>query len=133
MLGDTIHDALDTTPANNMTQAVTAVRTATEQLGGSVQNSMDTAPADNMTGAIGGLEDGISNTGEAALKTGDIIKANLVSEAVTQGIQKLGDVLKSSVSRTIEIADGLDSSASLVSPTATVAPRKRTSRRVLPS
>ena len=41
-----------------------------------------------MTGAIGGLEDGISNTGEAALKTGDIIKANLVSEAVTQGMSK---------------------------------------------
>lgn len=113
-LGDTIHDALDTTPANNMTQAVNAVRNATEQLGGSVQNSMDTAPADNMTGAIGGLEDGISNTGEAALKTGDIIKANLVSEAVTQGIQKLGDVLKSSVSRTIEIADGLDSSVNKI-------------------
>ena len=113
-LGDTIHDALDTTPANNMTQAVNAVRNATEQLGGSVQNSMDTAPADNMTGAIGGLEDGISNTGEAALKTGDIIKANLVSEAVTQGIQKLGDVLKSSASRTIEIADGLDSSVNKI-------------------
>ena len=113
-LGDTIHDALDTTPANNMTQAVNAVRNATEQLGGWVQNSMDTAPADNMTGAIGGLEDGISNTGEAALKTGDIIKANLVSEAVTQGIQKLGDVLKSSASRTIEIADGLDSSVNKI-------------------
>lgn len=113
-LGDTIHDALDTTPANNMTQAVNAVRNATEQLGGSVQNSMDTAPADNLTGAIGGLEDGISNTGEAALKTGDIIKANLVSEAVTQGIQKLGDVLKSSASRTIEIADGLDSSVNKI-------------------
>lgn len=113
-LGDTIHDALDTTPANNMTQAVNAVRNATEQLGGSVQNSMDTAPADNMTGAIGGLEDGISNTGEAALKTGDIIKANLVSEAVTQGIQKLGDVLKSSASRTIEIADDLDSSVNKI-------------------
>lgn len=113
-LGDTIHDALDTTPANNMTQAVNAVRNATEQLGGSVQNSMDTAPADNMTGAIGGLEDGISDTGEAALKTGDIIKANLVSEAVTQGIQKLGDVLKNSASRTIEIADGLDSSVNKI-------------------
>lgn len=113
-LGDTIHDALDTTPANNMTQAVNAVQNATEQLGGSVQNSMDTAPADNMTGAIGGLENGISNTGEAALKTGDIIKANLVSEAVTQGIQKLGDVLKNSASRTIEIADGLDSSVNKI-------------------
>lgn len=113
-LGDTIHDALDTTPANNMTQAVNAVQNATEQLGGSVQNSMDTAPADNMTGAIGGLENGISDTGEAALKTGDIIKANLVSEAVTQGIQKLGDVLKNSASRTIEIADGLDSSVNKI-------------------
>ena len=87
---------------------------STEQLGDTIQEALDTTPADNMTNAMGSLEDGISDTGDAALKTGDIIKANLVSEAVTQGIQKLGDVLKNSASRTIEIADGLDSSVNKI-------------------
>ena len=42
-LGDTIHDALDTTPANNMTQAVNAVRNATEQLAIRVIDGSDTS------------------------------------------------------------------------------------------
>ena len=87
---------------------------STEQLGDTIHDALDTSPADNMTGAVGGLKDGISDTGDAALKTGDIIKANLVSEAVTQGIQKLGEVLKESASRTIEIADGLDGSVNKI-------------------
>lgn len=93
---------------------VSDAQRSTEQLGDTIQEALDTTPADNMTNAMGSLEDGISDTGDAALKTGDIIKANLVSEAVTQGIQKLGDVLKSSASRTIEIADGLDSSVNKI-------------------
>lgn len=87
---------------------------STEQLGDTIHDALDTSPADNMTGAVGGLKDGISDTGDAALKTGDIIKANLVSEAVTQGIQKLGDILRNSASRTIEIADGLDGSVNKI-------------------
>ena len=93
---------------------VSDAQRSTEQLGDTIQEALDTTPADNMTNAMGSLEDGISDTGDAALKTGDIIKANLVSEAVTQGIQKLGDVLKNSASRTIEIADGLDSSVNKI-------------------
>lgn len=93
---------------------VSEAQRSTEQLGDTIQEALDTTPADNMTNAMGSLEDGISDTGDAALKTGDIIKANLVSEAVTQGIQKLGDVLKNSASRTIEIADGLDSSVNKI-------------------
>lgn len=57
-----------------------------------------------MTNAMGSLEDGISDTGDAALKTGDIIKANLVSEAVTQGIQKLGSALKAAASNAVSMA-----------------------------
>ena len=93
---------------------VSEAQRSTEQLGDTIQEALDTTPADNMTNAMGSLEDGISDTGDAALKTGDIIKANLVSGAVTQGIQKLGDVLKNSASRTIEIADGLDSSVNKI-------------------
>ena len=73
---------------------VSEAQRSTEQLGDTIQEALDTTPADNMTNAMGSLEDGISDTGDAALKTGDIIKANLVSEAVTQGIQKLGSALK---------------------------------------
>ena len=77
---------------------------STEQLGDTIQEALDTTPADNMTNAMGSLEDGISDTGDAALKTGDIIKANLVSEAVTQGIQKLGSALKAAASNAVSMA-----------------------------
>lgn len=92
----------------------TDAQRSTEQLGDTIRDSMDTTPVDNMNNSVGGLQDGISDTGEAALKTGDLIKANLVSEAVTQGIQKLGDVLKNAASQTIEIADGMDSAVNKI-------------------
>ena len=57
---------------------VSEAQRSTEQLGDTIQEALDTTPADNMTNAMGSLEDGISDTGDAALKTGDIIKANLV-------------------------------------------------------
>lgn len=113
-LGEAVQDSLDTAPAQQMAEAVLNVQNSAEQLSTAITDATDTTPADNMTGAVGGLKDGISDTGDAALKTGDIIKANLVSEAVTQGIQKLGDVLKNSASRTIEIADGLDGSVNKI-------------------
>lgn len=85
---------------NNVSEA----QRSTEQLGDTIQEALDTTPADNMTNAMGSLEDGISDTGDAALKTGDIIKANLVSEAVTQGIQKLGSALKAAASNAVSMA-----------------------------
>lgn len=83
---------------------VSEAQRSTEQLGDTIQEALDTTPADNMTNAMGSLEDGISDTGDAALKTGDIIKANLVSEAVTQGIQKLGSALKATASNAVSMA-----------------------------
>lgn len=83
---------------------VSEAQRSTEQLGDTIQEALDTTPADNMTNAMGSLEDGISDTGDAALKTGDIIKANLVSEAVTQGIQKLGSALKAAASNAVSMA-----------------------------
>lgn len=83
---------------------VSEAQRSTEQLGDTIQEALDTTPADNMTNAMGSLEDGISDTGDAALKTGDIIKANLVSEAVTQGIQKLGSSLKAAASNAVSMA-----------------------------
>lgn len=83
---------------------VSEAQRSTEQLGDTIQEALDTTPADNMTNAMGSLEDGISDTGDAALKTGDIIKANPVSEAVTQGIQKLGSALKAAASNAVSMA-----------------------------
>lgn len=83
---------------------VSEARRSTEQLGDTIHDALDTTPVDNMSDAMNGLEDGISDTGEAALKTGDIIKANLVSEAVTLGIQKLGSALKAAASNAVSMA-----------------------------
>ena len=58
---------------------VSEAQRSTEQLGDTIQEALDTTPADNMTNAMGSLEDGISDTGDAALKTGDIIKHVLES------------------------------------------------------
>ena len=168
-LGDTIQEALNTTPADNMTQAVNEVQQAAEQLGEAIQDSLDTAPAEQMAEAvndvqtaaeqlgdtmqdsmsavsadkmtevlleiqrsidqlgvtisdsynqmveaIGNVEDGVDDTGEAAVKTGDIIKANLLSEVITKGLEKLGDALKDAASRTLEVAGSLDSAVNKI-------------------
>lgn len=168
-LGDTIQEALDTTPADDMTQAVNEVQQAAEQLGEAIQDSLDTAPAEQMAEAvndvqtaaeqlgdtmqdsmsavsadkmtevlleiqrsidqlgvtisdssnqmveaIGNVEEGVDDTGEAAVKTGDIIKANLLSEVITKGLEKLGDALKDAASRTLEVAGSLDSAVNKI-------------------
>lgn len=168
-LGDTIQEALDTTPADDMTQAVNEVQQAAEQLGEAIQDSLDTAPAEQMVEAvndvqtaaeqlgdtmqdsmsavsadkmtevlleiqrsidqlgvtisdssnqmveaIGNVEEGVDDTGEAAVKTGDIIKANLLSEVITKGLEKLGDALKDAASRTLEVAGSLDSAVNKI-------------------
>lgn len=83
---------------------VSEAQRSTEQLGDTIQEALDTSAVDNMSDAMNSLEGGISDTGEAALKTGDIIKANLVSEAVTQGIQKMGAALKNAASDALTMA-----------------------------
>ena len=47
---------------------------------------------------------GLDDTGDAALKTGDIIKANLLSDTITKGIQQLGSVLKDTASNALNTA-----------------------------
>lgn len=83
---------------------------STERLGDTIRDSMDTTPADRMTDSVGGLEDELGKTGTAALKTGDIIKANLASEAVKQGIEKVGEALKASAVHIVNVSDGFDGS-----------------------
>lgn len=92
----------------------TEAQRTTEQLGDTIRDSLDTTPVDRMSDAFDGVRQGVEDTGEAALKTGDIIKANLISDVITQGIQKLGDTLKSMASHTIEIADGMNSAVNKI-------------------
>lgn len=77
---------------------------ATEELGDKIAEAMDPAPVDKVS-------ESFDNVGQAALKTGDIIKANLISDVVLKGIQQLGAGLKDAAVHTVDIADGLDSSS----------------------
>ena len=77
---------------------------ATEELGDKIAEAMDTRPVDEMS-------ESFDNVGSAALKTGDIIKANLISDVVLQGVQRLGTALKDAAVHTVDVADGLDSSS----------------------
>ncbi len=102
-LGDAIQEALDTSAADKMTDVQLDIQKSIEQLGSTISGA-----ADQMIDAFGNVEDGLDDTGDAALKTGDIIKANLLSEAITKGIQALGDALRDTASRAIEVAGGMD-------------------------
>ena len=77
---------------------------STEQLGDKIAKAMDTAPVEKMS-------ESFDDVGNAALSAGDIIKANLISDVVLKGIQQLGAGLKDAAVHTVDIADGLDSSA----------------------
>lgn len=98
-LGDTIQEALDTSPADKMTDVLLDIQKSIEQLGSTISSSTD-----QIVDAFGEVEDGLDDTSDAALKTGDIIKANLLSEAITKGIQALGSALKSTASNALNLA-----------------------------
>ena len=85
-----------------------------EQLGDTIRESLDTTPADKMTDAIDGVRNGIDAAGEAAVNAGDLIKANLVSDIIMNGIQQLGSALKDAAVHTVEVADGLDNSVNRI-------------------
>lgn len=92
----------------------TEAESSTEQLGDTIRESLDTTPADKMTDAIDGVRNGIDATGEAAVNAGDLIKANLVSDIIMNGIQQLGSALKDAAVHTVEVADGLDNSVNRI-------------------
>ena len=51
--------------------------------------------ADDVAKAVGEVGEEAKDTGKETLKLGDIIKANLISEAIIGGVKKLGGALKS--------------------------------------
>lgn len=104
-LGDTIHEALDTSAADKMTDVLLDIQESIDQLGSTISSS-----ADRMIDAFNGVEDGLDDTGDAALKTGDIIKANLLSDAISKGVEKLGGLLRNAASSAVEVSGDMDKS-----------------------
>ena len=98
-LGDAIQEALDTSAADKMNDVLLDIQKSIEQLGSTISGA-----ADQMIDAFGDVEDGLDDTGDAALKTGDIIKANLLSDTITKGIQQLRSVLKDTASNALNTA-----------------------------
>ena len=92
---------------NDTTQA----QRSTEQLGDMLANALDTSPADRVTDAVtnlgnalrdtdgsatglGDVQHGIDDVGNSAITTGQLIRANLISDTVMKGVQQLGSALK---------------------------------------
>ncbi len=84
----------------------TEARRSTEQLGDTIRDSLDTTPADRMSGAFDGVQQGIDNAGSSAITTGQLIKANLISDTITKGVQQLGSALKETTGQAVNMALG---------------------------
>lgn len=80
-LGDTLANALDTSPADRVTDAVTNLGNALRDTDGSA------------TG-LGDVQHGIDDVGNSAITTGQLIRANLISDTVMKGVQQLGSALE---------------------------------------
>ena len=94
-LGDTIADAMDTTPVDRMSESM-------DGLGQSIGNTS--------TDGIDSVREGIDDVGSAAVTTGQLIRANLISDTVMNGVQQLSSVLKDTVVSSVGNADSLDKS-----------------------
>ena len=82
-----------------MTDVLLDIQKSIDQLGSTISGATS-----QMIDAFGDVEDGLDDTSDAAIKTGDIIKANLLSEVITKGIQALGNALKSTASNALSFA-----------------------------
>ncbi len=80
-LGDTLANALDTSPADRVTAAVT-------NLGNALRDT------DGSASGLGDVKHGIDDVGNSAITTGQLIRANLISDTVMNGIKQLGTALK---------------------------------------
>ncbi len=63
----------------------TDAQRSTEQLGDTIRDSMDTTPVNRMSDAMDDVQHGVDNTGSSAVTTGQLIKANLISDTIMQG------------------------------------------------
>ncbi len=80
-LGDTLANALDTSPADRVTAAVT-------NLGNALRDT------DGSASGLGDVQHGIDDVGNSAITTGQLIRANLISDTIMNGIKQLGTALK---------------------------------------
>lgn len=61
-------------------------------------------PADDLGKEIEDVGKSADDAGEKTIKLGDLIKANLISEAIISGVKALGKAMKSAVTGTIDMA-----------------------------
>lgn len=92
----------------------TEAQRSTERLGDTIRDSMDTSPVDRMSRSLDNVQQGVEDTGSAAVTTGQLIKANLISDVIMQGVQQLGEILKNAAVHTVEVADGVNSSVNKI-------------------
>lgn len=88
-LGNTIHDAMDTTPVDKMTSAMDNLNSSA--------NGADTSGLNDM-------RDGVDKIGDSAISTGDLIRANLISDTVMSGLKQIAGALKSTGEQSIQTA-----------------------------
>ncbi len=104
-LGDTLASALDTSPADRMTDAVTDLGDALRDAGGSATE-------------LGNVQNGIDEVGNSATTTGKLIRTHLISDTVMKGLKQLGSVLKntavSAVSGTISNEEAFAKASTLL-------------------
>lgn len=82
----------------------TDAQRSTEQLGDTIRDSMDTTPVNRMSDAMDDVQHGVDNTGSSAVTTGQLIKANLISDTIMQGVQQLGAALKETAGQAVSMA-----------------------------
>lgn len=88
-LGNTIHDAMDTTSVDNMTSSMDRLN--------NTANSTDTSGLNDM-------RDGVDEIGDSAITTGDLIRANLVSDTVMSGLKQIATVIKDTGVQAVQTA-----------------------------
>lgn len=88
-LGDTIHDAMDTAPVDKMTSSMDRLNKTAD--------STDTSGLTDM-------RDGVDEIGDSAITTGDLIRANLVSDTVMSGLKQIAAVIKNTGAQAVQTA-----------------------------
>lgn len=73
---------------NNETAALNKNKLELDQSSKSLENMQK--PADQLGDSLDDMSDSAKNAGKESLKTGDIIKANLISETIISGVKALG-------------------------------------------
>ncbi len=82
----------------------TEAQRSTDQLDDTIRDSLDTTPVNRISVAMNEMRQGVDDTGTAAISTGQLIKSNLISDTIMQGIQRLGAAMKETAGQAVSMA-----------------------------